>query len=333
MHQPHPISHGMSPTEVKNEVLARVRDWHAVKESITEVFTGPHHVVTVYHVKLLADTNPDRFRLEVTPAKGEPFEVIDNGLNTVVYQAGAKHYSVLTDDPNSLTEFRILGTDFPDAIQASRADGVSVSSNEVVLHLTSPLATNVTANTTLWFSLTTNTPVKWQSSWAGGSLTETPTHIQINPSISSAAFNFNPPTGVTPEVALTQEGTELNLVQNKVPFPIVLPPNNQNLVLEGVNVGSRANQQVVLLTYNTESGSPVVITESRGLPFKPPSGVSMVTEAVGLMTAKIGAMPDGDEIGALTLDKTLLVVEGPTTVVDGLINGWANASPSSIPAS
>ncbi|MCY0878253.1 MAG: hypothetical protein OWU84_04875 [Firmicutes bacterium] len=329
--QAHPISHGMSPTEVKNEVLARVRGWRAVKETFTEVFTTPRHQSTVYRVKLVAEADPTRFRLEVTPSTGQPYEVIDNGLNTIVYQAGAKHYSVLTDDPDSLTEFRILGTNFPQVIQSSQAKSVDVTSKEVVLHLVSPVTAHIMAKTTLWFSLMSNTPIKWQSTWPGGTLTETPTRMAINPAVSSTAFNFTPPAGVTPEVALTQQGTELDLVRDEVSFPIVLPPENQNLALEGVNVGREAQQRVVLLTYNTPSGSPVVITESRGLPFKAPAGVSMVSEAVGLTTVKVGVLPDGDEIGVLTLDKTLLVVEGPTTVVDGLINAWANASPSSLP--
>lgn len=330
-HGSHPISHGMTPQQVKKEVLARIDNWHAVSESMTEVIYRAHSPRAVYRVKLISEANPASFRLDVVPATGTSYEVIDNGLNTIAYQSGSSHYSVLTADPQSWTEFRILGIELPSVIQASRAVSVSVRPKEVVLHMMTPVAAGITAKTTLWFDLVTNTPMRWQSTWPGGTLQETPSHVAVNPNISSATFAFNPPAGVKPEVALTAQGTELDLARSQVSFPIVLPVASVSLELNGVNVDNRGKAQVVLLTYQTSNGDPVVITESKAATFKPPAGMSVVTETVGVMQVKVGSMPDGAEMAAFTTNKTLVVAEGPTSVVDALVNAWGNASPSSPP--
>ncbi len=328
-HGPEPISHGMTPAQVQKKVLARIHNWRSISEDITEVAYRPHATRQVFHVRLLSQLNPASFRLDVTPSAGRPYQVIDNGLNTIVYQTGDKHYSVLTAEPASWTEFRVLGTNLPGIIAKSQAVGVTVKAHEVVLRMMSPVAPGITAKTTLWFDLSTNTPLRWEATWQGGSLQETPSHVVVNPSIPASAFTFNPPAGVKPEVALTAQGTELDLARSQVSFPIVLPPSSSMLVLNEVNVGNQGSARVVLLTYQTESGQPVVITESKATTFKPPAGMSMVTETVGLMTVKVGTLPSGGEMAAFTLNKTLIVVEGPTNVVDSLVNGWGNASPSS----
>jgi outer membrane lipoprotein-sorting protein len=331
-HGQHPISHGMSPAQVKQEVLARLKNWHAVNETITEVAYGPHGRRHVYNVKLLSQTSPVLFRLDVAPQGGTPFEVVDNGLNTVVYQNGAKHYSVLTADPQSWTEFRVLGTELPGIIQESHAEQVTVNAKEVILHLVSPVAAGISAKTTLWFSLTTNTPIRWQAAWKNGSLEETPKSVHLNPPINTSTFQFTPPSGVTPEVAMTAQGTELDLARSQVSFPIVLPPPSMNLELNGVNVSTRGKSQVVLLTYQTTNGSPAVLTESTSSTFKPPAGMSVVTETVGLLSVKVGALPSGSEMAAFTLHKTLVVAEGSVNVVDALVNAWGTStspSPSS----
>jgi YbbR domain-containing protein len=52
----------------------------------------------------------------------------------------------------------------------------------------------------------------------------------------------------------------------------------------------------------------------------------MVTETVGTMTAKVGSLPDGEEMAALTLQKALVVIEGPAAAVDNLVNSWTIGS-------
>lgn len=330
-HGPGPISHGMSPNQVKKEVLARIANWNTVSEHVTEVAHRPNKPREVFHLKLSSQAKPATFRLEVTPATGRSYLMVDNGFNTVVYQNGAKHYSVLTAEPTSWTEFRVLGTNLPSLIQKSRATKVTVKSREVILHMLSPVTSKMTAKTTLWFNLSTNTPVRWQAQWKGGSLVETPSDIAINQSIASSTFTFQPPSGVKPEVALTAQGTQLDLARSQVSFPIVLPPASVALVLNNVNVGRAQASQVVLLSYQTPQGQPVLITESKGRHFRPPSGMTMVSQTVGLISAKVGTMPDGSEMAVFTVDKTLVVVEGPTSVVDSLVNAWGSTSTPSSP--
>lgn len=326
---PEPISHGMSPAQVQKEVLARIHNWQSISENVTEVTYGAHKKRTVYHVRLLSQANPASFRLDITPNAGQPYEIIDNGLNTVVYQNGAKHYSVLTAEPPSSHEFRILGNDLAQVIQKSHAVSVKVKAKEVVLRMLSPVSQGITAKTTLWFNLTTNTPSRWAAVWPGGSLEETPNNIVVNPKVSASDFAFVPPSGVKPEVALTAQGTELNMARAQVPFAIVLPPASSVLVLNNVDVSTEHTGRVVLLTYQTQGGEPVLITETKSTTFKPPAGMAMVSESVGLITAKVGPLPSGGEMAAITLNRTLVVVEGPTSVVDALVNGWGSASPSS----
>ncbi|NMP22552.1 LolA family protein [Sulfobacillus harzensis] len=329
-HGPEPISHGMSPQQVKKEVLARISNWHAVSEDITEVVYRKGHARQTYRVKLWSESNPESFRLDVAPSSGQPYEVVDNGLNTVVYQSGAKHYSVLTAEPPSWTQFRVLGTDLASLVAKSHATSVTVKPREVILHMISPVTTSIKAKTTLWFDLTTNTPLRWESQWRGGTLQETPSHVVINSTIPASTYSFQPPAGVKPEVALTAQGTELDLARSQVSFPIVLPPSSSALVLNNVNVDTEQSARVVLLSYQTQNGQPVLITEAKSDHFKPPSGMTMVTETVGLVSVKVGTMPNGGEMAALTLNKTLVVVEGPTNVVDSLVNVWGDtASPTS----
>lgn len=323
-HGSHPISHGMTPKQVKNEVLARLKNWHSVSETVTEVTTGPRGGHQTYNISLVSAANPPSFHMEVTPKKGTPYEVVDNGLSTIEYQRGAKHYSVAASDPNAWTVYRMLGTELPTALEASRVKSVSVKSKEVVLHMVTPVASGVSARVTLWFDLSRNVPARFQAVWKGGSIVETPSNIQVNPSVSSSVFTFTPPTGVHPQVALTTQGTELDQAQARVTFPIVLPDVSQNLQLNAVNVTSQKSKRVVLLTYQTAKGNPVLITESKAAAFKPPAGLSMVTESVGTTTAKVGSMPDGEEMAVLTLNKTLVVVEAPAATVDALVNSWAN---------
>lgn len=328
-HGPETISHGMTATQVKKEVYDRIRSWRTVSESITEVAYRKHTKRQVFHVQLVSQDKPAAFSLKVSPSSGTPYQVIDNGLNTIVYQSGAKYYSVLTADPVSWTEFRILGTDLPKVIQDSKAISVVVNPKEVVLKMLSPVASGITAKTTLWFNLTTNTPSRWVATWDGGTLQETPSHVVLNSQLKSSAFSFTPPSGVVPEAALTAQGTELNMVRSQVSFPIVLPPASMELVLNAVDMGTEGPNRVALLTYQTSSGNPVVITESKAGVFKPPSGISFVTESVGLLQVRIGTMPAGGEMAVLTLNKTLVVVQGPSSVVDGLINTWGSSAVAS----
>lgn len=330
VHGSHPISHGMTPNQVKQEVLARIHGWHAVRESATDVVTDANGHSHVYHFTLVSQINTGNFRLNVTPQGKAPYEVVDNGLNAVQYRHGARHYAVLTANATQWNQFQTLGTDLASTIQASHAVSVSVKAKQVVLRMNTPMSKTTTAKTTLWFNLDTNTPSKLAEVWKGGSLTETIKTVHVNPSVSASQFVFKPPSGVTAQVALTAQGTALDQAQARVPFPIVLPPPSLNLQLNDVNVSRQGkNDRVVLLTYQTAHQSPVVLTESKHTAFTPPSGMSMVTETVGAVRVRVGSMPDGTELASLTMNKTLVVVEGPTTVVDSLVSAWGAPSSSS----
>lgn len=319
-----PINHGMTATEVKSEVLARLQNWSSVEETTTEVLYPKHGARAVYHIHLVSQANPSRFALSVAPSNGPSYEVVDTGLNIDVYQSGQAHYSVETNDPRSWSEFRVLGTELPQVIKASRALSVDVKPKQVVLHMDSPIASNKWAHTTLWFSLVSNTPVRWQASWAGGTLEETPSSVIVNPTITGQTFAFNPPNGVTPEVSLGGAGNELSAVRSQVSFPILLPPASASLALAHVNVGRQHGSQVVLLTYETSQDVPVVITESKKNTFVPPDGVSLSKQTIGLVTAQVGSLPNGGEMAVFSQAKTFVVIEGPSNVVAAVLNAWGN---------
>ena len=321
-----PISHGMTPAEVKSEVLSRLDAWHATSETVAETMTGAGGSKHKYMVTLMDQASPANFRLKVVASSGVVYEIIDNGLNVIEYQRGDPHYTVLAANAAAWSLYRLMGTELPKSLTASRMVSVSVKSKQAVLQMMTPISPGIMAKTTLWFNLVTNMPSRWQALWKGGSIVETPSKIQVNPALSPSAFRFSPPAGVTPEVGLTPQGTELDQAQSRVPFAIVLPPRGENFSLRSVNVSSGISNRVVLLTYETANQTTLVITESKSAVFKPPSGLSMIREMSGTLQVKVGTMPDGQELAALTMGKTSLVIEGPVNGVDTLINGWANAN-------
>jgi outer membrane lipoprotein-sorting protein len=322
----------MTPSQVKNEVLARIADWRTVQETVDEtVASGPHAIPQHLVVSFISQSSPAAFRMQVAPKTGTPFEVLDNGLSTIEYTKGSDHYAVSVSNANTLSLYRLTGLELVGALQASRVQSFSVSTKALVLHLLMPITPGVMAKAVLWFNLNTNAPTRLTAQWHSGSLNEVPVAIHINPTIPSSAFSFSAPSGASPEVALTPSGTAIDQAQSRVPFPIILPPSSSSLQLTGVNVGTARHNPVVLLTYESQHGEPVVITESKAAVYKPPSGLSTVTETVGTLTAKVGTMPDGQEMAGIVVHKTLIVVQGPVKTVDDLVNGWANAvsSPSS----
>lgn len=327
---PRPISHGMTPAQVKSEVLSRLGAWHATNETIVETMTGLGGAKQTYHVTLTDQASPLDFRLKVVAQTGSEYEIVDNGLNVVEYRRGARHYTVLAASSDAWAIYRLLGTELPRSLTASRMRSVTVKAKEAVLNMITPLSPGITAKTTLWFNLTTNTPSRWQATWKGGSIEEVPSTIQVNPTLPTSTFQFSPPSGVTPEIGLTSQGTELGQAQAQVPFPIVLPPRGTDFSLHSVNVSSGTASPVVLLTYQTANQSVLVVTESKRKTFKPPARLTMITEMAGTLHVQVGTMPDGQELAALTLGKTALVVEGPVNGVDALINGWANANEASL---
>lgn len=323
----------MTPLEVKNEVLARIKGWQSIQEKINEVMTGPNGQQQTYKVTLVSAQAPKGFRLKVVPKTGTPYEVVFTGLNTIEYQRGSRHYSVFASNPSAWSIYRILGPDLGAELKQSHVQTVSVNPTEAVLHMTMPIAAGVESQATLWFDLATNAPSKLKAVWKGGSVEEVLTQVHVNPTVPSSEFAFTPPVGVRPQLALSPQGTEIVQAQSRVAFPIVLPPSSQNLQLNAVDVSSKAGKRVVLLTYLNARQNPLVITEEKAARFKPPAGISMVTESVGTRTVQVGSMPDGDEMAALTLQKTLVVIEGPTVTVDDLVNAWAAGITSAPPPS
>lgn len=317
----------MTSGQVKSEVLARLAGWHTVSETVSEVVTGPRFGHQQYAVSFTSQSNPASFLLKMTPKNGVSTEVVDNGRSTIEYKQGATHYAVAASNPDAWSLYRLTGPELSQDLKSSRVLAVSVTAKQVVLHLMMPVTPGITANTTLWFNLTSNLPSRLKASWKGGAIEETPVHIEVNPSVYPSTFAFSPPSGVTPQVAMTTQGTEIDQAQARVSFPIVLPPSGMNLDLSAVNVNSDKASRVVLLTYQTANQEPVVITESRASRFKPPAGISLVSETVGTLKVEVGSLPDGQVMAGFTVNKTLLVIEGPASTVDALVNGWAdNAS-------
>lgn len=329
-HGARPISHGMTPTQVKTEVLARLKAWHAVSETVAVTLLAPHQSKRhQYQVTYTSQKSPASFRLQLVPKSGATTDVVDNGLNTVQYVQGSQHYSVAASGSNAWGLYQLTGLELQSVLKSSKVLGVSVTSKEVALHLLMPIAPGIMAKGTLWFDLVSNLPSRLSATWKGGSVTETPSNIHVNPSISASAFVFTPPSGVSPEVALTAQGTEIDQAQARVAFPIILPAGAQNLQLNNVNVNTSKGRRVVLLSYQTQDKNPLVITESKGTPFKAPQGLSMVTERVGTLKIEVGSLPDGQEMAGLIINKTLIVAEGPQNTVDGLVNSWAGTKSAS----
>lgn len=323
-HGTRPISHGMTPTQVKSEVLARLKAWHAVSETVAVSLLAPHQSKPhQYQVTYTSQKSPEAFRLQLVPKSGATTEVVDNGLNTVQYVQGSQHYSVSASNSNPWSLYQLTGLELQSVLKSSRVLGVSVTSKKAELHLLMPIAPGIMAKGTLWFDLVSNQPSRLSATWKGGAVTEIPSAIHVNPSVSASAFVFTAPSGVSPEVALTAQGTAIDQAQARVAFPIILPGSAQNLQLNNVNVSTSKGKRVVLLSYQTQNKNPLVITESQGTPFKAPHGLSTVTETVGTLKIEVGSMPDGQEMAGLTINKTLIVVEGPQDTVDGLVNGWA----------
>lgn len=322
---PAPISHGMTPSQVQQEISSRLSHWRSIDEDVTETAkAGPHMASKTYHIKLVSELSPADFILKVTPNKGTGYQVADDGLNTVYYRQGAPHYSVLTNYADTWLQMRVLGTDLPQVLKASHADSVSVKGKEVQLGLMAPVAPGITVKATLFFNLETNQPTRWEATFKGRHVVLVPTHISLNPTLTNQTFAFAPPSGVTPEVVMTKQGTQLDAAKSQVPFPILLPPSEVGLQLSSVEVQSGAHGRTLLLSYETHAGNPLIITESHTSTFRSPSGMSTVTENIGALTVHVGALPLGGEEADFVKKKTLVVVEGPTATVDSLVTAWGN---------
>lgn len=331
---PEPISHGMTAGQVQAEILARVRNWHVVSEHVTLSLTE-NGMRQAYSANLTDQVNPPLFSMQVTPVTGPPYDVVDNGLNTVLYQPGSSRYAIEPVSPMPWRWFQLAAGDFPQMLASSRAVGVTVKPKVAVLTLNTPIAPNIQARTEVWFNLDTNTPMRWESAWSGNSLTLVPSHVEVNP--SGGIGGFTPPTGVTPMVMpsgaadgyLPPPGPVV--LRDAVNFPLVLPPAGMPLALNAIQTDANTSPETLVLTYMTPNGTPVVITESRRTGFTPPPGVPVITENVGALTVMTGVLPEGVNLAALTLGHTLVVVEGPQNVVENLLTAWANsvtASPS-----
>lgn len=323
------ISHNMSAKQIEQEVLNRMKTWRDIRVDVQDTVALKGKDPHTYQISMVSRKSPAAMTMKVSTGSSS-YEVVSNAQNTILYPNGSQYYSVSTSFPASPNQYRTLGVTLPQTILDSRLKSVSVLSDNVVrLTMNSVLTNNIRATTELWFDLNTNTPMKWTAQWPGGKIVEVARHYQVNPNLSPNAFHFVPPHGVKPEVVLSQTGMALDQAKKNVRFPIVLPPSQSNLALKQVNEGKSQGRTVVVLTYNNANNSPVVITESAPRTLTPPSGVSMVSENVGTLTLQVGSLPLGGEMAILTINQTLMVVEGPTATVDSLVTAWGNQSPAS----
>lgn len=320
------ISHNMRPAEVEQKILDRLSGWQSTAAHITETYQTAGGPVVHYQLQLVTQASPPAYYLRVSSQGTPAVTWVSDGQETVRYQAGAAHYLLSTEKPWTTRQRRVLGVGLASLIRKSRLQSVQVKGNQVALHLITPITSGTTAHATLWFDLTTNTPLKWQAQWPGGSVLEVPSRFQVNPSLTPSRFAFVPPQGVTPEVLATgtaQGSTDGQPIQG---IPIVLPPSMNGLALDQVTTGVRQGHEVVMMTFTDGQGNPVLVTESQGGILTRPSGVTLTQETFGSLTVLMGALPLGADVGLFRVGRTSVEIEGPGQVVDVLVTDWGNAS-------
>ncbi|MDA8192877.1 MAG: hypothetical protein M0Z53_02590 [Thermaerobacter sp.] len=326
------ISHNLRPAQIKAEILARVDAWQSTAATIEETYqTGAH--TQQFQLRLMTQAHPASFSLQES-SSGSPSTVwVSDSQETTRYQAGAAHYAIVAGTTPTVQQRRVLGVGLAAILHASRVQSARISGNQAVVTMISPVTSAVSAKTVLWFNLATNSPLKWQASWRGGQVTETVKSFAVNPSLSRSDFQFSPPAGVTPEVVLSQAGVALDEAKQQVTFPIVMPPGQTDLTLNQVTVNTDQGKRLVLLNFSQGNGQPVLITESSAGSLAPPAGVSLVTETVGTLSIRVGALPLGGEMAAFRVSHTLVVAEGPTAEIDSMLTAWGNLTSAPNPGS
>lgn len=319
-----PIGHNLTAAQVKTEVLRRMAGWDVVRTTIDETVQLAGRAPTTVRADLIAEASPPADAVKVTTGGGVT-EIFRSAAGVIRYQPGSAHYDVLAAWPHSEDDIRILGTELPGLIRKSRVTGVRYpAANVVVISMVAPLPNGISAQSRLWFDLTTNTPMKWQAVWNGGRITEVPRHFQVNPVLGPSALIFTPPSGVSPEVTVALNPGAGS--PTPVHLPVVLPPAADNLTLEQITAGQSADGPVVLLTYTTPQNTPLLITEgSGGFRPRPPAGVTVTAVSVGNLVVDEGMLPlSSDEWAGFTVRGMGVAVESSAAAVNVLLDDWGS---------
>lgn len=323
---PAPLARGLSLNQVKHQLLARISNWRAVSCQLQDTISLVGRPTQQLGVSLVAETNPSQYSLKVTGGSA-PIRIISTPKATLWFETGQSHYAVMASPPTSPAYLRLMGTELAAMVTKSRITHVHLEAGNVArLTMQSVLPTGQKATVYLTFNFTTNTPTRLVAEWSGGTVTETVNHFVVNPTVSTTAFSFVPPSGVTPTVALGETGTALDVTMASLPFPVILPPASAAESLAGVDIGpTKSGASVLILSYTTPTGNPLVITERAAKAKNPltlPSGSTSTKETIGTTTVTIATLPSGQELAVLTVGKTQLLVEGRSQDVGAVVNFW-----------
>lgn len=322
---PAPLARGLSLSQVKHQLLARIANWHAVSAELEDTVSLVGRPTQKLGVSLIAETNPTQYAVKVTGGTA-PIQIISTPRETLWFEQGRSHYAVMAAAPTSPAYLRLLGTELPTMVNGSHMTKVHLEPGNIArLTMQSVLPTGLKATVNLTFNFTTNTPVRLVAEWSGGTITETVSHFVVNPTVSRSAFSFVPPSGVTPTVAQNPGASALALPMATLPFSVILPPSGAADSLTGVDVGpTSSGSPVLILSYTTPTGNPLLLTERKTSRKPPalPSGTTSTTETVGTTAVTIGTLPSGQELAMLSLGKTLILIEGRSQDVGAVVNLW-----------
>jgi hypothetical protein len=305
--------------------LARINNWHQISAQFVDTVSLVGRPTQKLGVSLTAENNPTQYAVKVTGGTA-PIQIISTPRETLWFEANRSHYAVMASAPTSPAYLRLLGTELPAIVNGSHMTKVHLEAGNIArLTMQSVLPTGLKATINLTFNFTTNTPVRLVAEWPGGAITETVSHFVVNPTISRTAFSFVPPSGVTPTVAQSTDGSALDLPMVTLPFSVILPPSGAADSLTGIDVGpTSSGSPVLILMYTTPTGSPLVLTE-RKISKKPPtlpSGTTSVAETVGTTAVTISTLPSGQELAMLSLGGTRILVQGHAQDVGAVLNLW-----------
>ncbi len=332
--RPQAITHNTKPNTVEKEILTRMADWQSVRTDVSESLAVSGSRPQTLDYQVTSDLADGQYVVSLSSPSPMSFYVNDH--ETIWYPQSTKHYSLLPGLPAADQPLSAAAR-IPALIRASALKSVVVKGSLVTLQMSAPFpSATEQAAMSVTYDTKTNVLTEWQAQWGSTHVTEDFSHFQVNPSLPAGVYTFVPPAGVTPEVALSETGTALNIAEGEVDFPIALPPAGANMTLNAINTGTNAQgKSVVIMSFAAPDSNAVVITEKasvHALSSLPDKSLSATTETVGALTVFVGSLPDSMEEAAFLERKTEVIIEGATSTVDTLLNAWA-AEPSLVPSS
>lgn len=321
------------PAAVRAQILNSMASWETTSASVKDVVKLRGSRPLTLQLRFLTASAPSRYALTVNEQRRPQLSVVDNGRNTVSYTAGQPHYAVLSTLSLSSDAMRLIGPELEAVVrQAKLQSAALLPSDQARLVMKTRLPDGQLVTAILTYDLSHGAPLAFAAQWQGGQIVETVEHFAANPDLPNSAFNFRPPTGVTPEVTATPTTTALNVARDEVHFPIVLPPSAADLTLQDVTVQRESKGgPVVVLTYTTPGGSYIVLTEraTRLGQAVAPAGVNVGPQTFGVLTFNEGVLPFSGEFASTQMQRTEIWIEGPASAVDNLLTVWGNAPTAS----